>query len=48
MVPRYIQLLPKLPTTVNQKVEKFRRKQALEADVSQAWDREKAGIKLQR
>jgi len=48
MVPRYIQLLPELPTTVNQKVEKFKLKQALDADVSQAWDREQAGIKLQR
>jgi crotonobetaine/carnitine-CoA ligase len=48
MVPRYIQFRDALPTTVNQKVEKFRLRQALEADLSQAWDREAAGVVLAR
>jgi crotonobetaine/carnitine-CoA ligase len=48
MVPRYIRFVDALPTTVNQKVEKFRLRQALEADLSQAWDREAAGLVLKR
>ena len=48
MVPRYIQVLPELPTTVNQKIEKFRLKQAMEASLAQVWDREKSGIVLKR
>ncbi|MGE0097413.1 MAG: AMP-binding protein [Hydrogenophaga sp.] len=48
MVPRYIQFLAELPTTVNQKVEKFRLRQALERDLSSAWDREAAGVQVQR
>ncbi len=48
MVPRYIRFVDALPTTVNQKVEKFRLRQALEADLSQAWDREAAGVVLKR
>jgi crotonobetaine/carnitine-CoA ligase len=48
MVPRYIQFRDALPTTVNQKVEKFRLRQELERDLSQAWDREAAGLVLTR
>ncbi|MDO8704326.1 MAG: AMP-binding protein [Sulfuricaulis sp.] len=48
MVPRYIQLRDELPTTVNQKIEKFRIKQELERDISQAWDREAAGVLVKR
>lgn len=48
MVPRYVQLVDSLPTTMSQKVEKFRLRQALEADLSLAWDREAAGVVLQR
>ena len=48
MVPRYLEFLPELPTTVNQKVEKFRLKQAMEAGLDTVWDREKAGIVLKR
>ena len=48
MVPRYLQFLPELPITVNQKVEKFRLKARLEAEPGLAWDREKAGIVLAR
>jgi len=48
MVPRYIQFRDELPTTVNQKVEKFRLRNELERDLSQAWDREAAGLVLAR
>ncbi len=48
MVPRYIQFRDALPTTVNQKVEKFRLRQELERDLSSAWDREAAGVQVQR
>jgi crotonobetaine/carnitine-CoA ligase len=48
MVPRYLEFLPELPVTVNQKVEKFRLKQRMEADPAAVWDREKAGIVLAR
>ncbi|WP_439517346.1 AMP-binding protein [Hydrogenophaga sp.] len=48
MVPRYVQLLPELPVTVNQKVEKFRLKQAMEAALGTVWDRERSGIVLER
>lgn len=48
MVPRYIQFRDALPTTVNQKVEKFRLRQELERDLSSAWDRELAGVQVQR
>ena len=48
MVPRYIQFRAELPTTVNQKVEKFRLRQELERDLSLAWDREAAGVQVQR
>ena len=48
MVPRYIQFRDVLPTTVSQKVEKFRLRSELEGDLSQAWDREAAGLVLSR
>jgi crotonobetaine/carnitine-CoA ligase len=48
MVPRYIQFRDALPTTVNQKVEKFRLRTEFERDLSQAWDREAAGLVLAR
>jgi carnitine-CoA ligase len=47
-VPRYIQFRETLPTTMSQKVEKFRLRQELEADLSKAWDREAAGIVVAR
>jgi crotonobetaine/carnitine-CoA ligase len=48
MVPRYVQLLAELPVTVNQKVEKFRLKEAMEASLGSVWDRERSGIVLER
>ena len=48
MVPRYIEFLPELPSTTNQKIEKFKLKQAMEAGLDKVWDREKSGIVLKR
>ena len=48
MVPRYIQFRDALPTTMSQKVEKFKLRRELEAGLSQAWDREAAGVVLAR
>jgi crotonobetaine/carnitine-CoA ligase len=48
MVPRFVEFLADLPVTVNQKVEKFRLKSRMEADTQAVWDRERAGIVLER
>jgi crotonobetaine/carnitine-CoA ligase len=46
MVPRYVRILPKLPKTPTNKVQKAQlRKEAVTADT---WDREAAGIVLKR
>lgn len=46
MLPRYVRVLPDLPRTPTQKVEKYLlRQQGL---VEGTWDREKAGVKIQR
>jgi len=48
MVPRYLRFVPELPTTMNQKVEKFRLRESMEAALDDVWDRERAGIVLAR
>ena len=48
MVPRYIQFRGELPTTVSQKVEKFRLRADFERDLSSIWDREASGLVLVR
>jgi len=48
MVPRYLRFATQLPTTMNQKVEKFRLRQTMEAALDEVWDRERAGIVLAR
>ena len=46
MVPRYLRILPELPKTLTQKVEKhLLRAEGLTAET---WDREKAGMRLRR
>ena len=46
MVPRYVRILPELPKTPTQKVQKhLLRTEGVTADT---WDREKAGIKIRR
>jgi crotonobetaine/carnitine-CoA ligase len=41
-------VLAELPATTNQKIEKFRLRQRMEGALDAVWDREKAGIVLQR
>ncbi len=48
MVPRFVEFRDELPRTLNQKVEKYRLRQAFEDDPGRAWDREKAGIVVGR
>lgn len=48
MVPRYIQFRGELPTTVSQKIEKFRLRADFERDLSAIWDREASGLVLVR
>jgi crotonobetaine/carnitine-CoA ligase len=48
MVPRYVQFREALPTTMSQKVEKFRLRKDLESNLAQAWDREAAGVVVAR
>ena len=46
MLPRYVRIIPELPRTPTQKIEKYvLRQQGLTSDT---WDREKAGIKVRR
>jgi len=45
-IPRYIAIRSSLPKTPSERVEKFKLKQ--EGITADCWDREKAGIKLQR
>ncbi|MGE0659761.1 MAG: ATP-dependent acyl-CoA ligase, partial [Reyranellaceae bacterium] len=46
MIPRYVRVLPDLPKTPTQKVQKHViRTEGVTADT---WDREKAGIKVRR
>ena len=48
MVPRFVEFRPSLPRTLTEKVEKYKLRQAAEAQIDLVWDREKAGIKLTR
>jgi crotonobetaine/carnitine-CoA ligase len=48
MVPRYVEIVPALPKTMTEKVEKYKLKQDAEARLAGIWDREKAGIVIKR
>ena len=48
MVPRYLEIAQTMPRTLSQKIEKYKLRQRAEADISQLWDRELAGIPLNR
>lgn len=48
MVPRFVQFVQDLPRNFSQKIEKYKIKADAEADTSQLWDREKAGIRITR
>jgi crotonobetaine/carnitine-CoA ligase len=48
MVPRYVDIVPELPKTMTEKVEKYKLKADAEARRASIWDREKAGIVVKR
>ena len=48
MVPRFLRIADELPTTMNQKIEKFKLKAAMEGALATVWDRERHGIVLKR
>ena len=48
MVPRYIEVRDALPTTPSQKVEKYKLRAEAEADLGALWDRDRAGVRIER
>ena len=48
MVPRYVEILPELPRTMTEKVEKYKLKESAQARLNEIWDREAAGIVVNR
>ena len=48
MVPRYVDIAQEMPSTLSQKIEKYKLRQRAEANLSALWDRERAGIAVNR
>ena len=48
MVPRYVEFVAQLPRTMTEKVEKYKLKQAAQPRLQDIWDREAAGIVVNR
>jgi crotonobetaine/carnitine-CoA ligase len=48
MVPRFLEVIPELPITPTEKVEKYKLREAAEKRISEIWDREKSGIVLEK
>lgn len=48
MVPRYVQIVDHMPRTLSEKIEKYKLRQQAESDLSALWDRDKAGIVIDR
>ena len=48
MVPRYVEIAQEMPTTLSQKIEKYKLRQRAEADLGALWDRERAGVAVTR
>lgn len=48
MVPRYLDVLPELPKTPSEKVEKYKLKTAAAQRRGELWDREAAGVVIRR
>lgn len=48
MVPRFVEVVPALPKTMTEKVEKYRLRQSAERRLAEIWDREKAGVVVTR
>ncbi|WP_373085605.1 AMP-binding protein [Sneathiella sp.] len=48
MVPRFVEIIPELPKTMTEKVEKYKLKQRAQKRLDKIWDREAAGIVVNR
>ncbi|WP_340151342.1 ATP-dependent acyl-CoA ligase [uncultured Sneathiella sp.] len=48
MVPRFVEFVSELPRTMTEKVEKYKLKQDAQERLGQIWDREEAGIVVNR
>jgi carnitine-CoA ligase len=48
MVPRYLAVIPALPKTPSEKIEKYKLKTAAAERIGELWDREAAGIRITR
>lgn len=48
MVPRFLEVLPELPITRTEKIEKYKLRESPEARLPHIWDREKSGVVLEK
>jgi crotonobetaine/carnitine-CoA ligase len=48
MVPRFVHFIDALPKTASEKIEKYKLKTWAEQNRASLWDREAAGLKLER
>ena len=48
MVPRFVQVLDELPKTASERIEKYRLRRWAADNIHDIWDREKAGLEVQR
>lgn len=48
MVPRFVEIVPEMPKTLTQKIQKFKLQESAQQRLAEIWDREKAGIKITR
>ena len=44
VIPRYVEFLEAFPRTPTLKIQKFKMREAMQENLAQVWDREKAGI----
>jgi len=47
-VPRFVQILDELPKTASERIEKYKLRQWAADNIHDIWDREKAGLEVQR
>ena len=48
MVPRYVEFIAALPRTATEKVEKYRLRDRARGNLASVWDRERAGVTIER
>lgn len=48
MVPRFVEIVPEMPKTMTQKIQKYKLQELARQRLAEIWDREKAGIKVTR